>query len=247
MEKFDQHSAAAGDISSKIDGVLEAIDNGNVFKTIIVYLFRIMSFAILIGGVFICVSNLFGDSGYFSGFDSITGFQKFTAIIGLIIGLVLCLLTVYVLFKIIKNRADQLLDTKYENIVHYIYKETVPKFIVVYGEIMSFAVLLVGVITFFAYILGSLVYFPIADIPSSLGSLLDLPFRISSQVWILGDWGDFSDGMKMSVSMIVMSGVLLIATYVTREVYFYGCKLVVNLINFLPKFAIPLAIRKRNE
>ena len=35
MEKFDQHSAAAGDISSKIDGVLEAIDNGNVFKTII--------------------------------------------------------------------------------------------------------------------------------------------------------------------------------------------------------------------
>ena len=249
MENFEQQSTAPENtpfsIDGKIDGVLASIDNGNVFKTIIVYLFRIMSFAILIGGSFICVSNLFGDRGYFSNFYLIEGFQNFTAVIGMIIGLVLCLLTIYILFKIIKNRADQLLDAKYENIIHYMYKETAPKLIVVFGEIMSFTVFLFGILTFFAYIFSSMVYFPIADIPSALAASLD--FNMPSMIYILGDWDDFSSGMQMSIGMILISGGILIATYVFREVYFYGCKLVVNLINFLPKFAIPLAIRKRNE
>ena len=35
--------------------------------------------------------------------------------------------------------------------------------------------------------------------------------------------------------------------YVAKEVYQYGCKLVIIFIEFLPRLAIPLAIRKRNE
>ena len=47
MENLEQHPPAQKDtsfsIDGKIDGVLASIDNGNVFKTIIVYLFRIMN------------------------------------------------------------------------------------------------------------------------------------------------------------------------------------------------------------
>ena len=35
--------------------------------------------------------------------------------------------------------------------------------------------------------------------------------------------------------------------YILVEIYKYAIKLIVNIIKFLPKFAIPLAIRNRTE
>ena len=92
-----------------------------------------------------------------------------------------------------------------------------------------------------------MVYFPLADILNSMSDILDLGIAGNTQIFLPGDWDYFSEGMKISIGIMIVSPIILIGTYVLREVYFYGYKLTVNLINFLPKLAIPLAIRKRNE
>ncbi len=68
-----------------------------------------------------------------------------------------------------------------------------------------------------------------------------IPVNISS------DYDYFSDTIKIGIIVMLSSLVALIASYVYNEVYKYSLKLVTNLINFMPKFAIPVAIRKRTE
>ncbi len=57
----------------------------------------------------------------------------------------------------------------------------------------------------------------------------------------------FGEYIKIGVLSIAGSFLLLIAFYIYKEIYNYILKLVTNLISFLPKFAIPLAIRKKDE
>ena len=235
-------------LEKKIEDVLGKIDNGNIFKTIIDFVFKAFSYIFLIFGTLSCVINIFGDDGYFSRFDYLDGIHKFTAVVGFLLGLVVCLLVIYIVFRIISNRSQQLKSKTYDGILNYIFIKTVPVLLVTFGEILSLLILTVGLLFVFANLLGSMVYFPLSDLSNTLSDILDLGIASgNTQIFLPGNWDYFSEGMKMSVGIMIVSPIILIAVYVAREVYFYVYKLVVNLIKFLPKFAIPLAIRKRNE
>jgi hypothetical protein len=56
-----------------------------------------------------------------------------------------------------------------------------------------------------------------------------------------------AEGLQMGAFGIVGSVLILIAYYIYREIYNYVLKLVIALISFMPKFAIPLAIRSKSE
>ena len=243
----DSKEGFVQNIESKVKNLLDKIDNGNIFKTIIDFVFKIAAYLFLIFGALSCILNIFGDDGYFSRFEYLEGIQKFTAILGFIIGLSICLLVVYIVFTMISRRAEQLKSEVYDGILNYIFKKTFPVLLITFGEVFSVLILTIGVLFVFAYILGSMVYFPLADIASTMSNTLDMGIASDSQIFLPGDWDNFSEGIKMALGIIVLSPIVLIGTYIFREIYFYGHKLVVNLINFLPKFAIPLSIRKRNE
>jgi hypothetical protein len=64
---------------------------------------------------------------------------------------------------------------------------------------------------------------------------------------IVGDYDNFDVNIKMALTGIIASVLVLIAYYIYREIYNYAIRIVTALIHFIPKFAIPLAIRNRSE
>jgi len=221
-------------LESKVKGLLEKIDNGDVFKTIVDSVFKISAYLFLIFGALSCLINIFGDDGYFSlyQFEYLEGVQKFTAVLGFIIGLSICLLVVYIVFTMISKRADQLKSENYDGILTYIYKKTFPVLLVTFGEVFSVMLLTIGVLFVFANLLGSMVYFPLADIANTMSDVLDMGIAENSQIFLAGSWDDFSDGMKMAAGIIVLSPLVLVGTYIFRAIYNYCVGLTIKLIEF---------------
>ena len=242
MENFDQHPPAPQDtfsgIESKIDGVMKEIDNGNIFKSIIVVLFRLISYGVFVSGSLACIVNMFGDDGYFSNFESMEGMKQFTSVIGLLIGLALCLAGIYLLFLFIKKRTDQLADAQYEGLLHYIFKSTLSSLIIIYGEALSLLVLLVGILSLVAVLLSSYVYFPLAEMFSGLGVMGGLSDFNRGGIWIQGfnEYSTYFESLKTNgvgaLGTMAISGFVLISTYVLKEVYLYLIQLIIKLIEF---------------
>ena len=144
------------------------------------------------------------------------------------------------------KRANQLEDKEYNGILEYIYKHTVPTIIIISGEVWASLLLVFGILGLIAVLLGSLVYFPLGGALTPLMSEIVGEMSFSTAA-LPGDWDMIEMFAGGYFVFILMSLYCLISTYVLKEVYQYGCKLIINLIKFLPKLAIPLAIRKRNE
>ena len=54
----------AANFESKIADLLKKVDNGNIFKNIIDFVFKALSYLFLVFGILATVSNIFGDDGY---------------------------------------------------------------------------------------------------------------------------------------------------------------------------------------
>ena len=46
-------------LDGKVEGVLQKIDDGNIFKTIIVFFFKLISWGIVVAGLWACIINIF--------------------------------------------------------------------------------------------------------------------------------------------------------------------------------------------
>ena len=235
-------------LTEKIDGLLSKIDNGNIFKTLIVLMFRLSAFGFLLGGLFLSFYSMLFSNGYFlgpwSGLDA--WYWKVTAVLGFIIGLAISLGAIYFIFMIIMKRAKQLENKEYNGLLEYIYKHTIPTYIIISGEVVSSLLFTAGILGLIAVSLGSLVYFPLGGVVMPIISEFMAGGGMST-VALPGDWSMIEMFAGGYFVCILMSLISLIGTYVAKEVYQYGCKLVIIFVKFLPKLAIPLAIRKRNE
>ena len=231
-----------------IDKLLSKSDNGIFFKTLIVLMFRLLAFVFLLGGLFFSVYSIFGQSGYFCGpFCGLDGLiLKITAVLGFIIGLFVSIGAIYFIFMVIMKRAKQLKDKEYNGLLEYLYKHTIPTCIIISGEVVSSILFTIGILGLFAALLGSLVYFPLGGVLSPFLNDIGVAYS-GGYITLEGDWDYIGIFSGIYLSLIMMSLYYLIAAYVAKEVYQYACKLVIIFINFLPKLAIPLAIRKRNE
>ena len=229
-------------VESEVKNLLNIIDNGNIFKSIIVLFFRLIGWGIIASGLWACIINMFSDDdsyryGYFSKFESLTGMQSFTSVIGFLIGLVLCLATIYVLFLFVKKRTNQLEDSAYEGLIHYMYKSVFPTIIMIFGEVLSLLLFLVGILTLVAAILSSLVYFPLADMFQLLVQRVDFDSG-SDGIWIIGftEYTTYFEFLKSgglaSLGILAVSAFVLVGTYIFKEVYQYLIKLVIKLVEF---------------
>ena len=229
-------------VELEVKNLLHRIDNGNIFKSIIVLFFRLIGWGIIVSGLWACIINMFSDDdsyryGYFSKFENLEGMQQFTSVIGFLIGLVLCLATIYVLFLFVKKRTNQLEDSAYEGLIHYMYKSVFPTIIMIFGEVLSLLLFLVGILTLVAAILSSLAYFPLADIFQLLGQMVDFDSG-SDGIWIIGftEYTTYFEFLKSgglaSLGILAVSAFVLVGTYISKEVYQYLIKLVIKLVEF---------------
>jgi len=231
---------------------LGRLDDGNVFKNIITLLLSVLAVGLLLGGIYLSVDGLFGDSGFVKSYISseyLSGGKKAGAVAGLILGFAISILTAWALFSILKKRTEQIKTIEYDGLLSFVFVQTLPKLILVIGELLFVLFLYAGVLQIFAALVGSFVYAPLSEYPALLLSIFPgmKVFSGLAPQQIVGDYDNFGDYIKIGVMSIAGSFLLLIAFYIYKEIYNYILKLVTSLISFLPKFAIPLAIRKREE
>ena len=231
---------------------LGKLDDGNVFKNIITLLLTVLAIGLLLGGIYLSFDGLFGDSGFVKSYisnDYSSGGQKAGAVVGLILGFAISILTAWALFSVLKKRTEQMKTIEYDGLLSFVFVKTLPKLILVIGELLFVLFLYAGILQIFAALVGSFVYAPLIELPALLLSIfpgMEVFSGLAPQQ-IVGDYENFGEYIKIGVMSIAGAFLLLIAFYIYKEIYNYILKLVTNLISFLPKFAIPLAIRKREE
>jgi len=227
---------------------LGKLDDGNVFKNIIILLLTVLAIGLLLGGIYLSFDGLFGDSGFIKSYISneyLSGGKKVGAVVGLILGFAISILTAWVLFSVLKKRSEQMKTIEYDGLLSFVFVKTLPKLILVIGELLFVLFLYAGILQIIAALVGSFVYAPLIEYPALILSIfpgMDVFTGLVPQQ-IVGDYDYIGEYIKIGVLSIAGSFLLLIAFYIYKEIYNYILKLVTNLISFLPKFAIPLAIR----
>lgn len=257
MEKnlpFVSFSVADKGYNKLILPLLGKLDNGNVFKNIITFLLSLGAIGFLLGGIYLSFTEIFGDSGFRNThISNAEGMKMFGAIIGLIIGFAVSISVAWVLYSVLKKRTEQLKAENYNGILDFVFIKTFPKLILIIGELLFILVLYVGILQIIASLVGSSVYAPLNGFPGLiLGIIPDFVPGIKMLTSLIpteiqGDYDKFGEFLKVGLIASVMSFVLLSFFYIYKEVYCYLIKVISALIAFLPKFAIPIALRHRNE
>jgi hypothetical protein len=253
MEKnlpFISVGIADSNYNNRVLPFLGGVDDGKVFKWYLTTFWRLAAFAMLLGGLAISFMELFGDSGFIKqAFDNdITGGKKAGAAVGLVVGLVLSIVTAWFLYSVTKKRAEQLNDQEYKGLLHFVFVTMIPRLITLIGELSFTFVMYIGLLQLVATLVGSLAYAPLLTYGQVLTTVpgVDMIANMLPNT-IYGDYDNFSGGISTAMTAIVGSLLVLIIYYIYREIYNYSLKLVIALISFLPKFAIPLAIRNKSE
>jgi hypothetical protein len=232
---------------------LGKIDSGHLFKWFIVLFWKLTSYVFLIGGLWITIMSMTGKKGYIKstlGQEGITGAQYTGGIIGLILGVIISIVCAWFLYSITKKRAEQLNDEAYHGVLHFISHCFAPRAITLTGELAFTLIFYVSLLQLIASLDGYAAYAPLMDYMSVFLSLpvpgMDLVSGFVPTV-IQGDY-DFMDvTLRLAIGGMAAAFVVLIAYYAIREIYMYGLKITMNLLAFIPKFAIPVAIRNRQE
>ena len=254
MEKnlpFITIGIADSNYNNRVLPFLTGVDDGKVFKWYLTTFWRLAAFALLLGGLAISFMELFGDSGFIKqAFDNefITGGKKAGAAVGLVVGLVLSIVTTWFLYSVTKKRAEQLNDQEYKGLLHFVFVTMIPRLITLIGELSFTFVMYIGLLQLVATLVGSLAYAPLLTYGQFLTTVPGVDMiAIMLPNTISGDYDNFSGGIQLALVGIVGSVLILIAYYIYKEIYNFALKLAMALISFLPKFAIPLAIRNKSE
>ncbi len=231
---------------------LGKLDDGNVFKNIITFLLSLTAIALLLGGIYLAIVGLFGYEGYIKSYitnEGISGGKQFGAIIGLVLGFSISILTAWTLYSILKKRTEQLNEQVYLGLLDFVFNKTLPKLILILGELLFILFIYGGILQIIATMVGSYVYAPLSSYPGLILGLIPGTRMFNELIpnSIYGDYDNIGNSIKIAVMGIASSFVILIVFYIYKEIYSYLLKLITVFIGFLPKFAIPLAIRKRNE
>ena len=227
---------------------LSKLDAGDVFKKFINTILKIAMYGFLAYGVYLSIMGLFGDDGFFNRLGD--GWQKgYGGYLGGIVGALLSIVVSWVGYSMLKKRIEQLNQQPFDSLLHYIYKHFLPRLIIIIGEIIFLLLLSFGVFQIIASILGTMVHTPLVEIYMYLQDTNPINewITVYPNPVSMGDYSNFGDAIIPGVSAIIFSFIVLMAYYISVEAYKYLIKLIINVINFLPKFAIPLAIRSKSE
>jgi len=215
-----------------VGSLTRLLDNGQVFKRLIVLMLHIISFSILIGGIWFCFQGMFGEYGYFTAMENVDGFRKFTSIIGFIIGLPFGLFFSWYGYSIVRKRAFQLAKKEYTSLLTFLCKESVPINIIITGELICIAAIMMGIMQFFSALLGALTYVPLMRLSDVLTGYS------RGNIYILGDYDNFSGNLIEAGTMILGGLGIIIISYVVRDIYNYFYKIALSILNPILVFVV---------
>lgn len=240
---------------------LGKIDNGHLFKWVIVLIWRLLSYALLLGGIYLTFAGIAGDEGYLKLLegDGLSGGQKAGAIVGLILGVVISLVCAWFLYSLVKKRTSQLEENEYNGLLEYLTGTLFPRLITLIGEIGFTLFFYMGLMQICATLVGSYAYAPIVDLWDTIMNMvmslsspgLDMVTSLSAEnpmaKMVAGSYDNFGPEMQGAIMIIVTSFLYLIYFYALKQIYNYALSMTHALIRFIPRLALPIAIRTKND
>ena len=245
---FVSFGPADQNYNKRILPLLGNIDNGQLYSWYVFNLLRFISWVILVGGVIATIAMLFGENGYISNSVTMEGLsteKKIGSSIGLVIGLILSLITVWTMYSMMKKRVEQIREISFTDLLKYIFVGIIPKLITLIGELAFVLLIYMGLSQIFATLVGASVFAPLTGAGKFLFEVQGLGEMVPNA--IEGDYSTFAEGLKEGCINALISVIVLIFFYVFKEVYNYFLKLVMAFLDYLLKFEIRLAIRNKSE
>lgn len=245
---FVSFGLADQNYNKRILPLLGNIDNGQLYSWYVFNLLRFISWVILVGGVIATIAMLFGENGYISNSVTMEGLsteKKIGSSIGLVIGLILSLITIWTMYSMMKKRVEQIREISFTDLLKYIFVGIIPKLITLIGELAFVLLIYMGLSQIFATLVGASVFAPLTGAGKFLFEVQGLGEMVPNA--IEGDYATFAEGLKEGCINALISVIVLIFFYVFKEVYNYFLKLVMAFLDYLLKFEIRLAIRNKSE
>jgi len=235
--------------SKFVDPITSKLDEGTLFKSFVILLLNIAAFSALIGGVIMTINGLIGDESFINKHitsEFVDGAHQAGAVGGLILGIVLSLFVAWFLYALISKRTEQLKDESYDSLLSYFFLKVFPRMIIIAGEVTCSLLVYVSLLGLIATCVGSAAYGPLGGYGQMMiGIFPGMEMIPTTRVDLIGNYDYFEEGIKSGLLGLVGSIITLIGFYIYREIYNYMIKLAVLLIAYMPKFAIPFAIRNR--
>ena len=236
--------------SKFIDPLTTKLDEGSIFKSFIILILHIAAFGALLGGLVLIATGLIGDDSFINQHitsEYMDSGYKVGATIGLVLGAALSVIVAWFLYAIIMKRTTQLKSEDYNGLLHYLYSKFAPKMIILGGEVICVLMMYIALLGIIATCVGSAAYGPLGGYTDMLlGIFPGMELIPAQRINLIGNYDYFEEGIKSGILGLIFSFITLIGFYIYREVYNYLVKLVILLIQYLPKFAIPLSVRTRN-
>lgn len=231
--------------NKRILPVLKKLDDGDFFKIFINIFLRILAVGSLIIGFILTIKGIFGDFGFIklriSNSQVTDSGQKLGSGIGLIAGFILSIIVSWILYSVIKKRNEQLNEQPYSNLLNYLFIKTIPRLLLLNGEVLFILVLHVGILQILAALLGGYVYVPLGNFPSAWISVL-FPFMSSIlpslNSDVQGNFDYFTSFFQLGVWEVIGAFLMLITVYVIKEIYDYFMKYLTNFFGWLLEFSI---------
>ena len=224
-----------------IDKPLDFVDKGLFFNKGIYYYFMLITVGILIGGLYFVFSSIPDYIDYLKRLEVIyVILEVFASLITVVISIVaVCGLTL-----LFYKRSNDLLKKDFNGLLEYIYKEISPMAIKTYGECLALITIVTAVISFIGALFYAASFNPLNPIQSGMMVGIDSP----SAVGIFGGYGNyFNNLLNASIGLLTSSLIafsILVVSYISVEVYHYIVKIIVNVVKFIPKFALPIWVQR---
>jgi len=131
---------------------LEMVDSGELFKKGLFLTFKIAAIAFVLFGLYMCISGLFGDYGYFNSLRGADGFLMIRCIVTFLITFVISLATFLVLGIILWYQGDNIKE-RYDGVVFL-----PSRFFKIIGQLIAVVVISSGLINFIASLFAGIPY-----------------------------------------------------------------------------------------
>lgn len=235
-----------------VERPLNALDREQTYKKGIYYFFILSAAGILVGGIYVMIKIFWGDNGYFQGLDGQRAGLVFRSGIASVINCFIGILAVIAIVLIVIKRARDLNLREYPNLMEYLYKETLPTLIKMYGETLAVFPIALGFMSLVTSIFAAQDIRQIGPFLEPLYNLAGIFFFFSIlpvRIQYIEQFSDYINNLVVGGFGVLVAGILIsffivVLTQVALELYKYIARVLVALLKFIPKFAIPLWVQR---
>ena len=251
-------------MNAKINSFIDDFDSQNGIRTYVKTIYQVAALLFLLGmeySVIKAAMEFFKD-------PTVTAMGK----VGSILTLVLIAYSAFPIAAVIRSRGESL-GGKHKGMVEFIFKDFVTTNIRIIGEVAAIVALFGAFNQTLSFIFGTSLFSASSDVMiGMMGGLYSIPMNAlaslissiplinlsmvtnslhglselvldttqNSAGWTIGNLG-----MVANSYINVIIG--LVVLYVNLAIYNFVYSIIAALVNFIPKFAIPLAIRNKEE